>query len=132
MLFRSVNANDRPAVGKAASMFAKLGFRIMATGGTYDFLKSQDIPCEKIQKLYEGRPNIMDALKNGEIQLVVNTPAGPTSQHDDSYIRKNAIRLKIPYLTTLAAAEAAAQGIEAINSDSIVVQSLQEFHAALN
>ncbi|MBP3693459.1 MAG: carbamoyl-phosphate synthase large subunit [Thermoguttaceae bacterium] len=128
----TVNANDRPAVGKAASMFAKLGFRILATGGTYDFLKSQDIPCEKIQKLYEGRPNIMDALKNDEIQLVVNTPAGPTSQHDDSYIRKNAIRLKIPYLTTLAAAEAAAQGIEAINSDSIVVKSLQEFHAAMN
>jgi len=128
----TVNANDRPAVGKAASMFAKLGFKILATGGTYDFLQSQDIPCEKIKKIFEGRPNIMDAMKNHEIQLVVNTPAGSTSQHDDSYIRKDAIRLKIPYLTTLAAAEAAAQGIEAINNDSIEVHSLQEFHAMVN
>ncbi len=128
----TVNEHDRPAVGKAAAKFAELGFRILATEGTYDFLKSQDIPCERINKIYEGRPNIGDAMKNGEIQLVVNTPAGPTSQYDDSYIRKTAIRLKIPYLTTLAAAEAAAQGIEAMNNDKIIVKSLQEFHAALN
>ncbi|MBR0192506.1 MAG: carbamoyl-phosphate synthase large subunit [Thermoguttaceae bacterium] len=125
----TVNENDRPAVHKAAAHFANLGFKILATGGTYEFLQSAGIPCEHVNKIYEGRPNICDALKNGEIQLIVNTPAGPSSKFDDSYIRKDAIRLKIPYLTTLAAAEAAAQGIEAINKDEIVIHSLQEFHA---
>jgi carbamoyl-phosphate synthase large subunit len=125
----TVNENDRPAVHKAAAHFASLGFKILATGGTYEFLQSAGIPCEHVNKIYEGRPNICDALKNGEIQLIVNTPAGPSSKFDDSYIRKDAIRLKIPYLTTLAAAEAAAQGIEAINNDEIVIHSLQEFHA---
>lgn len=124
----TVNKNDRPAIGKAAKLFANLGFRVLATDGTYHFLKSQDIPCEQVLKVHEGRPNIVDAMKNGEIQLVVNTPAGRSSQHDDSYIRKTAIRMKIPYITTIAAAEAAAHGIEASQHDVIVVKSLQEFH----
>lgn len=124
----TVNKNDRPAIGKAAKMFANLGFRVLATDGTYDFLRSQDIPCEQVLKVHEGRPNIVDAMKNGEIQLVINTPAGRSSQHDDSYIRKTAIRMKIPYITTIAAAEAAAHGIEASQHDAIVVKSLQEFH----
>ncbi|MDO4576040.1 MAG: carbamoyl-phosphate synthase large subunit [Planctomycetia bacterium] len=127
----TVNGDDRPAVGKAAGMFAKLGFKILATTGTYDFLCSQGISCQRVLKVHEGRPNIVDAMKNGEIQLVINTPAGRTSQHDDSYIRKTAIRMGIPYITTLAAAEAAADGIEAIRHDTIVVKSLQEYHAEI-
>ena len=127
----TVNLNDRPAVAVPARMFADLGFKILATSGTYEFLQSQNIPCEKILKVHEGRPNIDDALKNGAIQLVVNTPAGQTSQFDDSYIRKTAIRMKIPYITTLAAAEAAARGIEAMKNDTIVIHSLQEFHKAI-
>ena len=128
----TVNLNDRPAVAVPARMFADLGFKILATSGTYEFLQSQNIPCEKILKVHEGRPNIDDALKNGAIQLVVNTPAGQTSQFDDSYIRKTAIRMKIPYITTLAAAEAAARGIEAMKNDTIVIHSLQEFHKAID
>ena len=129
----TVNAADRPAVGKSASVFANLGFRILATAGTYDFLQSLGIPCERIFKIHEGtRPNILDAMKNGEVQLVINTPAGRSSQYDDSYIRKTAIRMKIPYITTIAAAEAAANGIQAILSDQMEIKSLQEYHAAIN
>ncbi|MDO4571448.1 MAG: carbamoyl-phosphate synthase large subunit [Planctomycetia bacterium] len=125
----TVNGSDRPAIGRAAAQFAKLGFKILATDGTYKFLLAQGIPCERIFKVHEGlRPNILDALKNGEIQLVINTPAGRSSQYDDSYIRKTAIRMKIPYITTIAAAEAAANGIVASLNDEIEIKSLQEFH----
>ena len=84
---------------------------------------------EEIQKLHEGRPNVGDAITNGEIQLVINTPVGRLSQHDDSYIRKSAIKHKIPYITTLSAAEAAAEGIAACRQGQSVVKSLQEYHA---
>jgi carbamoyl-phosphate synthase large subunit len=82
-----------------------------------------------ILKVHEGRPNIVDAIVNREIALVINTPAGKMSQYDDSYIRKNAIKYKIPYMTTLAAAAAAAKGIAAYRQGQPPVKSLQEFHA---
>jgi carbamoyl-phosphate synthase large subunit len=84
-----------------------------------------------VQKLHEGRPNIDDAIKNGEIQLVVNTPAGKLSATDDSYIRKSAIRHKIPYITTVAAALATAAGIEARQKGETGVKSIQAYHADL-
>ena len=84
---------------------------------------------EPILKLYEGRPNIVDAIKNREIQLVINTPAGKLSQYDDSYIRKAAIKYKVPYITTLAAALAAARGIKAYREGKAEVRSLQSYHA---
>ncbi len=124
----TVAEQDRPAVNQAALRFAELGFKILATAGTYKDLQAAGIPCERILKVHEGRPNILDAMKNGEIQLVVNTPAGKRSQYDDSYIRKTAIRLRIPYMTTLAAAVAAVQGIEAIRKDPETVMSLQDYH----
>ncbi|MDO5566872.1 MAG: ATP-grasp domain-containing protein, partial [Planctomycetia bacterium] len=124
----TVAEQDRPAVNQAALRFAELGFKILATAGTYKDLQAAGIPCERILKVHEGRPNILDAMKNGDIQLVVNTPAGKRSQYDDSYIRKTAIRLRIPYMTTLAAAVAAVQGIEAIRKDPETVMSLQDYH----
>ncbi len=124
----TVTPSDRPAVIAPARKFHELGFKIVATQGTYTDLQNAGIPCTKINKVREGRPNITDAMKNGEIQLVVNTPNGKTSQHDDSYIRKTAIRLRIPYMTTLAAAMAAAKGIEAIREMPETVKSVQDYH----
>lgn len=101
------------------------------TAGTHAFLKSQGTPSEPILKEHEGRPNITDAIKNKEIQLVINTPAGKLSKYDDSYIRKAAIKCKVPYITTLAAAMAAARGIAAYHEGKLDVKSLQSYHAGM-
>ncbi len=127
----TVAEQDKKDVLDAARRFAGLGFRLVATRGTRAFLESHGIAAQPILKLHEGRPNIVDAIKNGEIQLVVNTPAGKQSAHDDSYIRKAAIRHKVPYVTTAAAALAAAMGIAARRSGTDGVRSLQEYHAAI-
>jgi carbamoyl-phosphate synthase large subunit len=120
---------DRPAVGGVAQQFANLGFKIMATEGTHAFLSRQDIPSVNILKEHEGRPNITDAIKNKEIQLVINTPIGKLSKYDDSYIRKAAIKYKVPYITTLAAAMAAAKGIATYREGKSDVRPLQKYHA---
>jgi carbamoyl-phosphate synthase large subunit len=120
---------DRPAVGDVAKQFTNLGFKIIATAGTHNFLSSQGIPSVSILKEHEGRPNITDAIKNKEIQLVINTPVGKLSMYDDSYIRKAAIKHKVPYITTLAAAMAAAKGIATYREGKSHVRSLQKYHA---
>jgi carbamoyl-phosphate synthase large subunit len=125
----SVASKDVPAVPDMARRFAELGFTIKATEGTKKLLDSYDIPCEHILKLYEGRPNILDGIKNREIHLVINTPVGKRSLHDDSYIRKEAIKYNIPYITTIAAAAAAARGIEAYRIKKSGVRSLQSYHS---
>ncbi len=125
----SVSRRDRPAVLKPARRFHELGFRIKATEGTHAFLTAHNIEAEPIKKLHEGRPNIADAIMNGEIQLVINTPVGKLSQHDDSYIRKSAIKYKVPHITTISAAVAAAEGIAAYRGGHGDVKSLQEYHA---
>jgi len=125
----TVSTNDRPAVAEVARQFAELGFKIKATQGTHQFLASQGIKPELILKMHEGRPNIVDGIMNGEIQLVINTPSGKLSQYDDSYIRKTAIRYKVTYITTLAAAAAAAKGIAAYRQGKSEVRSLQSYHA---
>jgi len=125
----SVSSRERPAVLDVARRFADLDFTILATEGTQAFLAENGITAEPIKKLQEGRPNIVDAITNGEIQLVVNTPVGKLSQYDDSYIRKSAIKYKVPYITTLAAAAAAADGIAALRTGDRAVKSLQEYHA---
>jgi len=105
-----------------------LGFKIRATNGTQKFLEEHGIESEPILKMHEGRPNIVDAITNKEIQLVINTPSGKLSKYDDSYIRKTAIKFKIPYITTLAAGSAAAKGIEAYQQGKGSVRSLQSYH----
>ncbi len=127
----SVSRHERPAVLDVARQFADLGFKIFATEGTHRFLAENGIESEHIRKLTDGRPNIADAIKNGEIQLVVNTPVGKLSKYDDSYLRKAAIRHKVPYVTTLAAASASAKGIAAYRAGGDQVKSLQERHAEI-
>jgi carbamoyl-phosphate synthase large subunit len=127
----TVAERDRELVLEAAKEFYALGFKIRATVGTHAFLAQHGIASEPILKLHEGRPNIADAIKNGEIQLVVNTPAGKSSEFDDSYIRKSAIRYKVPYITTTTAAKAAAGGIAARRAARRTVRSLQSYHSAL-
>jgi len=125
----TVSDHDKPAVLPVAKRFEKLGFTIRATRGTHQFLTENGIKTEPIDKLHEGRPNIVDAIKNKEIHLVINTPSGKLSKYDDSYIRKAAIKYKVTYITTLAAAVAAVRGIEAFRRGHGDVKSLQSYHA---
>ncbi|MFA5065736.1 MAG: carbamoyl-phosphate synthase large subunit [Dehalococcoidia bacterium] len=124
----SLNIKEVPIALNVAKQFRDLGFRIKATRGTHDFLAGYGIDSEIINKQHEGRPNIIDGIMNGEIQLVVNTPSGKLSKYDDSYIRKTAIKYKVTYITTLAAAAAAVLGIEAYQKHRPVVKSLQDYH----
>jgi carbamoyl-phosphate synthase large subunit len=112
-------------VGKA---FEKLGFKILATEGTAKFLFENGIACQVVKKMNEGRPNLIDAITNGEIQLIVNTPFGRRRHSDDSYIRKTAIKYRVPYITTLAAALASTKGIEASKAGKGGVKTVQEYH----
>ena len=124
----TVSEEERPAILDVARRFHDLGFSIAATDGTQNFLAQNGIEAKQIKKLQEGRPNIVDAMTNKEIQLIINTPVGKLSKHDDSYIRKSAIKFKIPYITTIAAALAAARGIEAFKKGRGTVKSLQQYH----
>ncbi|MBR0090550.1 MAG: carbamoyl phosphate synthase large subunit, partial [Lachnospiraceae bacterium] len=125
----SVNRKDKPEVPQVAKIFHDCGFKLMATGRTCDLIESCDIPVTRVKKIYEGRPNIIDYMTNGEIQLIVNSPVGKQSAHDDSYLRKNAIKLRIPYLTTMAAAKAAAEGLQYVQRQGTTsLQSLQSWH----
>ncbi len=119
---------DKPSVLEPARLFRELGFKILATKGTHLFLAEHGIDSEPIRKLGYGRPNIVDAIKNEEIQLVINTPSGKESQEDDSYIRKAAINYKVLNITTAAAALAAARGIKARRKGHTSVKSLQSYH----
>jgi carbamoyl-phosphate synthase large subunit len=127
----SVTDQNKPEALAAAKEFIRLGFRIKATEGTYNYLRENGLIPEKINKLYQGQPNIVDGILNKEINLVINTPSGKDSQFDDSYIRKAAIKHKVPYITTMAAALASVKGIAAFkeNSDKETrLKSLQEYH----
>jgi len=124
----TVSSRERPAVLEVARMFKQLGFTIKATEGTQIFLKDNGIEAELVLKVHEGRPNIMDDIMNREYGLIINTPSGKMSSYDDSYIRKAAIKHKVPYITTLSAAIAAARGIEAYRKGKGAVKSLQQYH----
>jgi carbamoyl-phosphate synthase large subunit len=127
----TVNDADKKAVVDVAKKFAKLGFKVVSTAGTCKYLQDNGVEASPIFKLQEGRPNLVDAITNGEIQLLINTPAGKSSQTDDSYLRKAAIKYKVPYITTIAAAVAAAKGVEAVQKGKGAVRSLQEYHAEI-
>ncbi|MGN0699601.1 MAG: ATP-grasp domain-containing protein, partial [Oscillospiraceae bacterium] len=128
----SVCDRDKPELVEIAKAFEKLGFNIIATGKSFDMITEAGVKAEKVLKLYEGRPNIADKIANGEIQLIINTPAGKNAVTDDSYIRKAAIKHRISYITTMAAAKASAEGIAAIkNNTHLGVKSLQAFHAEI-
>ena len=129
----SVNKKDKPEVAEVAKIFDDCGFKILATGGTCDLIQEAGIHAERVKKLYEGRPNIIDLITNGKIQLIINSPVGKDSIHDDSYLRKNAIKARVPYITTIDAARAAAEGIRYVkkHGDSDI-RSLQEWHSMIH
>ncbi len=128
----SVNNADKAELAEVAQDLTDAGFKLIATGNTYETIKNAGFEVTKINKMYEGRPNIYDAITNREVQLVINTPVGNDSEYDDSYVRKAAIKTKTPYMTTMAAAKAAAKGIKAVKHDQNVgVNSLQELHGRI-
>ena len=129
----SVSDRDKGEAAKVAQEFVDAGFNVVATKGTCELLNEAGVAAEHINKLGEGRPDILDALANGEIAIVVNTPASSTESHeDDSYIRKSAIKNHVPYMTTLAAAYVTAMGVkESKTSEGSEVRSLQEIHATI-
>jgi carbamoyl-phosphate synthase large subunit len=131
MVLITVAEHDRPGAVEAARRFAGLGFAIMATSGTAEYLGRHGVAAQPVAKMHEGRPHVADAIMNDKVQLVVNTPSGKTSLHDDSYIRKAAIKHKIPYITTIAAALAAVEGISARKQGKETIRSLQEYHGDL-
>lgn len=125
----TVSDKDKHGVLESARLFREMGFKIVTTEGTQKFLAEQGIDTEKINKLGHGRPDIVDAIKNGEIHLVINTPSGKTAIEDDSYIRKAAMKHKVLTITTTAATLAAARGIAARKKGNALVKSLQKYHA---
>ena len=128
----SVNDRDKAELVEVAKGFDECGFSIMATGRTCDMIVEAGIPAQKVWKINEGRPNILDKITNGKIQLIINTPIGKKGAVDDSYIRKAAVKNKIPYMTTMAAAKATVEGIRSSKRDGkLPVKSLQEFHAEI-
>ncbi|HOS71656.1 MAG TPA: carbamoyl-phosphate synthase large subunit, partial [Bacteroidales bacterium] len=127
----TVADRDKERILEIAGNFIKMGFTILSTSGTRKFLEDHGIPAGLVLKVHEGRPNIVDAIKNGEIDLLINTPAGRLSEYDDSYIRTNAIRYKLPYITTTSAALSATEGIRERHNGSYIVRSIQEYHASI-
>jgi len=128
----SINDQDKQSALQIAREFVEIGFKIKATAGTHKYLKENGVDSTVIKKIHEGRPNIADDITNQELNLVINTPSGKRSQHDDSYIRKSAIRYQVPYITTMAAALASARGIAAFKNNDYSegrLKSLQEYHA---
>ncbi len=125
----SVNRKDKPEAIEVAKLFDEAGFQILATGSTFDAITEAGISAKKVNKLYEGRPNILDLITNGNIDLIVNSPVGKDSVHDDSYLRKAAIKARVPYVTTIAAARATVKGIlYAQKNGNADVKSLQLLH----
>ena len=128
----SVNSRDKAEVAAIAKSFHELGFTIIATGRTCDTINDIGVPAKKVKKLYEGRPCILDFINNGEVDLIVNTPAGKESVNDDSYLRKAAVKAKVPYITTMAAAKAAADGLRYMSThQDSELKSIQELHSEI-
>ncbi|MCR4651088.1 MAG: carbamoyl-phosphate synthase large subunit [Lachnospiraceae bacterium] len=129
----SVNQKDKDECVEVARQFANDGFRLLATEGTQKTLEAAGITAKRVNKLGEGRPDIKDMILNGEIDMIVNSPVGKASALDDSYLRKAAIKAKIPYMTTIAAARATAEGIHYVKTNpSAGVKSLQTYHSEIN
>ena len=130
----SVSDRDKGELNQLAQAFVDAGFDIVATGGTYQQLVDAGIQATKVFKAHEGRPNLIDSITNGKVDLVVNTPSSSTeSAEDDSYIRKAAIKAHIPYMTTMAAGLAGAEGVKTLRANGgSGVKSLQEIHEGIH
>jgi carbamoyl-phosphate synthase large subunit len=130
-IFISVRDSDKKIVVPLAKGFRELGFELCATSGTARVLQEDGIKVEVLFKIDEGRPNVLDMIKNGELQLIVNTPAGKTPRVDEVRIRSAAVTQKIPIMTTLAGANAALLGMKAFRETGLTVCPLQEYHQQL-
>jgi carbamoyl-phosphate synthase large subunit len=128
-VFVSVRDADKPKIVEAVRRLEGLGFRIIATSGTQRYLAAQGIACNKVNKVLEGRPHIVDAIKNGEVQLVINTTEGAGALSDSRSLRRAALLHKVPYYTTIAGAVAVSLGIEAYRAGSLEVRPLQSYFA---
>ena len=126
-VFVSVRDSDKPRILEAMRLLSDLGFKIIATSGTLRFLRENGVPAEKVNKVLEGRPHIVDAIKNGGVQLVFNTTEGPTALADSRSLRRAALLHKVPYYTTLSGAVAAAKGIKAHLGGDLEVRALQSY-----
>lgn len=128
----TVNDRDKAEVADVARQFAETGFKILASKNTYKLLQQEEIEAELVNKMQEGRPNILDLIMNGKIDLIVNTPIGKSENVDDSYLRKAAIKKKVPYITTMAAAKATVSGIQSMKKPGCgEVKSIQELHSEI-
>jgi carbamoyl-phosphate synthase large subunit len=130
-VFITVNDRDKPTAVSIARRFHAMGFKIVATRGTADFLSAHDVPCGFVQKVSVGRPNGIDLIKNDEVQLLINTPLGKRAQKDDYSLRQAAIAHRIAYPTTLSAARAACDAIQSLKSEAPTVRSIQEWQATI-
>ncbi len=128
-VFLSVNDADKPKLVRLAREFAALGFQIVATSGTADFLAQHGVHAETVFKVNEGRPNVVDLIKNGQINLIVNTPLGRASFYDELAMRRAGVQYGVVSITTLSGAEAAVEAIKALKAGAWIVRSLQEWHA---
>ena len=129
-VFFTVNDHDKPAAIELARRFVDLGFQIIATEGTANALEHAGLTVERVFKVKEGRPNVVDLIKGDRIQLIVNTPRGQDTFFDEKAIRRAAVLARVPTITTIAAAQAAADGIAAMQLQNITVYALQSLHAA--
>ena len=128
-VFASVRDADKAKLVEPITRLQRLGFNVIATGGTKNYLEGRGIACTRINKVLEGRPNIVDAMQNGDVQLVFNTTEGAQALADSRSLRRAALLHKIPYYTTLAGAVAVAKGIEAYGEGNIEVRTLQSYFA---
>src|SRR5438067_1173604 len=128
-VFISVTDHDKPQVAEVARKFVDMGFKLVATAGTADVIESASMACERVYKVKEGRPNVVDLIKGERIHLIINTPQGPDPFFDEKAIRRAAVTARIPTITTLAAACAAAEGIAALQRGEVNVKALQHLHA---
>jgi carbamoyl-phosphate synthase large subunit len=127
-VFISVKDTDKDGIIPVARDFVSLGFGIIATSGTARTLKRAGVPVTKVFKIGEGRPNVLDRVKNGEVDFIINTPSGKTPREHEVLIRNTSLAQKIPIMTTIRAAQASANGIRSLQRSSLHVKTLQEYH----
>ncbi len=127
-VFVSVNDGDKPALLPVARWLRDAGFTLVATAGTRDFLLTHGVEAELVRKIHEGRPHVEDAIRSRRVSMVINTPQDEPSQHDDYLVRRAAVMNNVPYTTTMAAAQAAVAGIEALRRGGVSVRALQDHH----
>jgi carbamoyl-phosphate synthase large subunit len=127
-VFVTVNDGDKPTVTPIIRRFHEMGYEIVATDGTARYLRSRGIPTKRVNKIYEGRPDVSDLIVSGQVQLLINTPLGKLTQKDDYFIRRTALQRGIPYATTMSAASAACDAVLALRSRRGTVSCLQEWY----